>query len=209
MSAAIPRLNPWFWPFEVLESMGLYLSSHSLKGELSMSQHNLDLVNSVVTMAAIAINLVAFTQALSRSLTRQLALAGIGGGWVGLAVILGASGRLAYAPNSPVPLVGILLATPLVAFGALMLTSEKVCTTLLAIPLQLLIGLNALRMLGVLFLLDFVAKSLKGPFPFFAGLGDIITGAIAIPLALRVADSKGTSLRSMRDGTPLERLTSL
>ena len=162
-----------------------------------MSQHNLDLVNSVVTMAAIAINLAALTQALSRSLGRQLVLVGIGGGWVGLAMLLGASGRLAYPPNSPVPLVGILLAAPLLAFSVLVLISEKVRATLLAIPLQLLIGLNALRMLGVLFFLDFVAKSLNGPFPFFAGLGDVITGALAIPLALRVANSKGTSLRSI------------
>jgi hypothetical protein len=93
--------------------------------------------------------------------------------------------------------VGILLATPLLGFGVLVLTSEKVRTTLLAIPLQLLIGLNALRMLGVLFLLDFVAKSLNGPFPFFAGLGDVITGALAIPLALRFAHSKGPSPRSI------------
>lgn len=158
-----------------------------------MSQQNLDLVSSVVTIAAIAINLVALAQALSRSLTRQLAMAAIGGGWVGLAMILGASGRLAYAPNSPVPLVGILFATPLLALAVLALVGEKVRATLLGIPLQLLIGLNALRLLGVLFLLDFVAKSLNGPFPFFAGLGDMITGALAIPLALRIARSQGPS----------------
>ncbi len=162
-----------------------------------MSQTTLDLLNSIVTMAAIAINLVALTQALSGSLTRRLAIAAIGGGWIGLAVILGASGRLAYAPNLPVPLVGILLVMPLLAFGVLALTSEKVRATLLGIPLELLIGLNAMRMLGVLFLLDFVAKSLNGPFPFFAGLGDMITGAVAIPLALRVAHSRGPSLRSI------------
>lgn len=44
-----------------------------------MSQPILDLVNSIVTMAAIAINLVALTQALSGSLTRRLAIAAMGG----------------------------------------------------------------------------------------------------------------------------------
>ncbi len=162
-----------------------------------MSQSTLDLVNSVVTMAAIAIDLVAFTQALSRSLLDRLVIATIGGGWVGLAVILGATGRLAYAPNSPVPLVGVMFATLLLAFGVPALTSRKVRASLLAIPLQLLIGLNVMRMLGVLFLLDFLAKSLNGPFPFIAGLGDITTGALAIPLALQVARSKATSLRAI------------
>jgi hypothetical protein len=162
-----------------------------------MSYSTLDLVNSIFTMASIAIDLVALTLALSGSLTRRLTIAALGGGWVGLALILGASGRLAYAPNSPVPLVGILFATPLLAFGVLALASQKVRATLLGIPLELLVGLNALRMIGVLFLLDFVARSLNGPFPFFAGLGDMITGALAIPLALKVAHSKGPSLRTI------------
>jgi hypothetical protein len=162
-----------------------------------MSYSTLDLANSILTMAVIAIDLAAVTQALSGSLTRRLAIAAVGGGWVGLAVILGASGRLAYAPNLTVPLVGILLAVPLLTFGVLALTSVKVRATLLAFPLQLLIGLNALRVVGVLFLLDFVAKSLNGPFPFFAGLGDMITGALAIPLALKVVHSRKPSLRAI------------
>ena len=76
---------------------------------------------------------------------------------------------------------------PLLTAGVLALTSEKVGASLLGIPPQLLVSLNAMRILGVLFLLDFIAGSLNGPFPFFAGLGDMITGALAIPLALSIA----------------------
>jgi hypothetical protein len=79
----------------------------------------------------------------------------------------------------------------------LALTSEKVRASLLGIPPQLLVGLNAMRILGVLFLLDFMAGSLSGPFPFFAGLGDMITGALAIPLALSIARSKEPSVRTI------------
>ena len=61
---------------------------------------------------------------------------------------------------------------------------------LIAIPMPLLIGLNALRVLGVLFLLLAVTGRLSGPFPYSAGLGDIITGVFAIPLALSVARSQ-------------------
>jgi hypothetical protein len=58
----------------------------------------------------------------------------------------------------------------------------------------MLIGLNILRMLGVLFLFLAAAGRLSGPFPFSAGWGDIITGAFAIPLALAVARSESPPL---------------
>lgn len=161
-----------------------------------MSQLNtvLDLTGSITTMAVVAVDLAAFTQALTSSFTRRLVIAAFAGGWVGLAVFLGASGQLAFSA-SPVPLIGILFGVFLLTVGVLAVTSEKVRAALLGSPPQLLIGLNAMRILGVLFLLDFVAGSLNGPFPFFAGLGDIITGALAIPLALSIARSRKVSAR--------------
>ena len=39
----------------------------------------------------------------------------------------------------------------------------------------------------MIFLLLAAAGRLAGPFPYFAGLGDMLTGAIAIPLALGIA----------------------
>jgi len=164
---------------------------------VSHSMISLDLAGSIVTMAVIAVDLVAVTQALSGSFVRRLVIAAVGGGWVGLAVFLGASGRLAFWPNFSAPMIGVLFAVPLLTAGVLALTSEKARDTLLGIPPQLLIGLNAMRILGVLFLLDFIAGSLGGPFPFFAGLGDMITGALAIPLALRIVRSKEPSVRTI------------
>ena len=150
----------------------------------------LDLIGAIAGMTAVAINLVAFTGVLPGSLARRLILAAIGGAWVGLASGLGAAGKLAFSPQQPVPLVGVLFAVPLLTVGALALRYAKVRSTLLAIPMPLLISLNALRVLGVLFLLLAAAGRLSGPFPYSAGWGDIITGAFAIPLALRVARSQ-------------------
>ena len=165
---------------------------------MSHSVTPLDLAGSIVTMAVIAVDLVAVTQALSGSFARRLVIAAVGGGWVGLAVFLGASGRLAFSPNLPAPLIGVMFAVPLLTAAVLALTkSEKVRASLLGIPPQLLVGLNAMRILGVLFLMDFIAGSLSGPFPFFAGLGDMITGALAIPLALSIARSKEPSVRAI------------
>ncbi|HEY1891472.1 MAG TPA: hypothetical protein VGG63_13750 [Steroidobacteraceae bacterium] len=153
----------------------------------------LNLIEAITAIATIGINLVAITHALSGSLTRRLTLAAIAGGWAGLAIGLGYAGRFAFSPNIPFPLIGVFFAAPLLTVGVLALTRDRVRAALLGIPQHLLIGLNSLRILGVLFLFEYVRGALSGPFPFFAGIGDIITGVVAIPLALQVARSQNVS----------------
>src|SRR5882724_849089 len=143
----------------------------------------LDLVGAIVGMMAIGINLVALTSVLPGPLTQRLRLAAIAGAWVGLATGLGAAGRLVFSPDHPVPLVGVLFAVPLLTVAALAFKYPRMRSTLMAIPMPLLIGLNALRVLGVLFLLLAATGRLSGPFPYSAGWGDIITGVMAIPVA--------------------------
>jgi hypothetical protein len=150
----------------------------------------LDLIGAIAGMAIIAVNLVAIVTVFSGSWTRRLSLAAIAGAWVGLASGLGAAGKLAFSVDQPVPLVGVLFALPLLTVGALALRYPRVRSALLAIPIPLLIALNSLRLIGALFLFLAVAGRLSGPFPYSAGLGDIITGALAIPLALKVASSQ-------------------
>jgi hypothetical protein len=158
----------------------------------------LDLIGAIVGMSAVGVNLVAFTHALSGTLARRLSLGAIAGAWVGLASGLGAAGKLAFSPGNPVPLIGVLCVLPLLTVGALAASSQRVRNALLAVPMSLLIGLNSLRVLGVLFLLLAVSGRLSGPFPYFAGLGDIITGAFALPLALRLARSRPPSAGTLR-----------
>jgi len=149
----------------------------------------LDLIGAIVAMTAVAINPVAFTQAMPGTLTPRLGLAAITGAWVGLAGGLGAGNKLAFSPGHPLPLIGVLFAAPLLVAGVLAFSSPKVRAALLGIPMPLLIGVNSLRVLGALFLLLAADGRLSGPFPYFAGLGDIITGALALPLALSIARS--------------------
>jgi len=149
----------------------------------------LNLIGATVGMMAVAIDLVAFVSALLSSLSGRIMLAGIAGAWVGLATGLGAAGQVVFSPDQPVPLVGVFFAAPLVIVCSLTFASPRIRSALVAVPMQLLIGLNALRMLGVLFLFLAAAGRLSGPFPYSAGWGDIITGAFAIPLALAVARS--------------------
>src|SRR5438445_13672200 len=112
----------------------------------------LDLVGSAVGMMAVAINLVAITNILPGSPARRLSLAAIAGAWVGLATGLGAAGEFVFSPNHPVPLVGVLFAAPLRIVGALALEYRRVRSTLLALPMPLVMGLSAASGLGVLFL---------------------------------------------------------
>lgn len=147
----------------------------------------LDIIGTISGMTAIAISLVAMASVLPLSFRQKLALGGAAGVWVGLASGLAAAGDLTFSSQRPVPLIGVFFMLPLLAAFLAWRFFPKVRAALLAIPTQLLIGLNTARVLGALFLFLAAAGRLSGPFPYFAGLGDVITGAEALPLALLVA----------------------
>ena len=157
----------------------------------------LNMLGHITGMAAIFVDVVAIVSVVPMTLGQRLVAAGVAGAWVGLATALGAAGALAYSPDQPVPVVGLLFAAPLLAATALMARVAGFRAALLAIPTELLIGLNALRLLGVLFLALAAVGRLSGPFPYSAGIGDIVTGLIAIPLALRVARGEPASDRGV------------
>ena len=154
----------------------------------------LDMLGHISEMTAIFVNVVAIVVVVPMTLRQRLVAAGAAGVWVGLAAALSAAGALAYSPEQPVPVVGLLFAAPLLAAAALGLGSKTFRGALMAIPTELLIGLNAMRLLGVLFLALAAVGRLSGPFPYSAGIGDIITGLAAIPLALRVARGEPVSI---------------
>lgn len=77
------------------------------------------------------------------------------------------------------PLVGAMAAAPLVIVAIATAVSARVRTTLLDLPISLLIGLNFLRIFGAFFLFLAAAGRLGGPFPYSAGWGDVITGVLA------------------------------
>jgi hypothetical protein len=126
----------------------------------------LDIIGAVSGMMAIAINLVAMASVLPLSLRQRLVLAGGTGAWVGLASGLAAAGALAFSPGQPVPLVGVMAAAPIIAAAVCWVLIPGFRNALLAIPTSLLIGLNALRVIGVLFLMLAAVDRLSGPFPY-------------------------------------------
>jgi hypothetical protein len=69
------------------------------------------------------------------------------------------------------------------AQAGLVLLFPAARAALLAIPMPLLIGLNLIRVGGVLFVTLAAAGRLAGLFPHVAGLGDFVTGGLATPVA--------------------------
>ena len=142
----------------------------------------LELIGTVATTAAIAVCLVAITATPPARLSQRLAVAAVAGAWVGFAAAVAAAGGLANPAAIP-----ILFATPIATVVALASFSSAVRAVLLAMPMPLVVGLNAIRILGIFFLVLAAAGRLGGPFPQSAGWGDIITGVFAIPLAWAAA----------------------
>ncbi len=146
----------------------------------------LELINAIVLGASLAIIVtVLTTQADVSWNARRWAIAGIFV-WTALIVAGAATGH--FTPGTP----GIVIQPPAifaVAAAALSIAwvfSPQFRGAMLSIPLQSLVGLNVLRVLGVFFVLRYFTHELAAPFGPVAGLGDTITGLLAIPLALSI-----------------------
>ncbi len=150
------------------------------------------MLNFIETIATATTGAVLLAVICSMPQTRawRLASAGIFGAWVGLAIATAAAGGLA-APAA----VGILFALPLVTVSVLVAASAPVRSAMLAIPIPVIIGANAFRILGAGFLVLASLGRLSGPFPFSAGWGDIIVGALAIPVAILATRVRSSDLR--------------
>jgi hypothetical protein len=147
----------------------------------------LELINAIVLGASLAIVVtVLTTQADISWNARRWAIAGILV-WTALIVAGAATGH--FTPGTP----GVVVQPPAIfavaAVGLLIswVLSPQLRRAMLSIPLQALVGLNVLRLLGVFFVLKYFAHELAAPFGPVAGLGDIITGLVAIPLAISIA----------------------
>ena len=114
----------------------------------------------------------------------RLILAGAAGIWVGLASAAAAGGWLTI--SEPFPMIGAFVFGPLAAVLVLC-ALPRMRKALLSLPVPLLVILNVGRVFAVLFFGLEAANRLAGPFPFYAGWGDIITGIVAVPLAFVAA----------------------
>lgn len=147
----------------------------------------LDLLGGLLLTAAILVNAYALLDALKVRRMTALCLAACFGLWLGLQMSLYQAGVFQDGFAGLFPLIGLMVAAPIAATVLAAWWSADVRRALLAVPMRVLIGLNVLRVFGFFFVLLAAGGRLAGPFPQFAGWGDVLVGVLALPLALRAA----------------------
>jgi hypothetical protein len=145
----------------------------------------LDFIGTVTTAALMVLVVNTLITFVDVPRVAKVTLAGMFGVWIGVAAAAAAAGWVAIA--RPVPLVGLFVAVPLLA-AALATAWPQARRAMLSLPMPVMVAVNVVRVLGVLFLLLAAEGRLSGPFPYSAGWGDIITGAVAVPVLLLLKD---------------------
>ena len=115
----------------------------------------------------------------------RLGVVAVLAGWFVLVLALGSTGMLDN--QTAPPRIAFAVAVPLALLCAAFFRFESIRTALFAIPLPALIAANAMRVLGVDFLLLYAAHRLPAPFAPSAGWGDVFVGAMALPVAWALA----------------------
>lgn len=145
----------------------------------------LDFAGTLVITAVMVTVINAAVGVIALPRLQKLVVVAAIGLWVGFAAGAAGMGWLRIA--DPVPVIGLVFAAPLLAATVAVLSSPPLRNAVMAMPIGLLIGLHATRVLGIFFLLLEEQGRLSGPFPVYAGWGDIIAGILAIPVALVLA----------------------
>jgi hypothetical protein len=145
----------------------------------------LDFIGLIITAALMVLVVNTLITFMDVSRAAKVALAAVIGVWIGLAAAAAEAGWLTI--SSPVPVVGLFVAAPLLA-AALATAWPQARQAMLSIPMPVMVALNVVRVFAVLFLLLAAEGRLTGPFPYSAAWGDIITGVVAVPVLFLLKD---------------------
>jgi hypothetical protein len=157
----------------------------------------LDLIGALTVSAIVVIDLIVVIGFAATSRPAKIVAFALASAWVAVLVTLAATGR--FAPGAIGPAPGPPLAFVVTAIAALVAWngSARFRNALLSVPLEGLVGINALRIAGVFFLILLAQHRLPAPFAPSAGLGDIATGLAAIWLGAQLAAGRAVSSRRL------------
>ncbi len=117
--------------------------------------------------------------------------------WLALAWSLALEGAFRPLPGSGrVPRLPIAIFLPLIIGLPVLLRSRAIAAVLDATPAHWLVALQVYRILGGIFLVDWAQGSVAGIFAWPAGIGDMLTGALALPTALALASGSAGGRRA-------------
>jgi hypothetical protein len=104
--------------------------------------------------------------------------------WLIAVWTLAVQGVFVQTPGSLVPRLPIAIFAPVVLLIIPLLRSRVVGAVLDAMPASWLIGLQVYRVLGGIFLVGWLLGNIPGTFALPAGIGDVIVGLLALPVAV-------------------------
>jgi hypothetical protein len=143
----------------------------------------LDLIGAIALTVGAAITIATLTFAVAAAPWTRLEVAAGLSAWFGLVAVLGATYALHYERGYGTLVLGTAVFLPVIGLALAFLTLPRLREVLDRIPLPALIGVNVLRVLGVVFVLLYAAGRLPAPFAPAAGWGDIFVGLTALPVA--------------------------
>jgi hypothetical protein len=146
-----------------------------------------DMISAIELTLSAGIVLTTLALGLAETSRARTAFILAGGAWFLLVVVLGATAALSAQGGLGVAGLGVAVLLPIVTLSAAAGLVPAFRRALDRVPLALLIGVNAVRVLGVSFVLLYAADRLPAPFAPVAGWGDVAIGLAALPLAWSVA----------------------
>ena len=113
-----------------------------------------------------------------------------------LAVIWSVAVNGVFRPgNNTPPLVPLAIFLPVIVGAPILLRSKRIGEVLDAMPASWLVGLQVYRVLGGIFLVGWARGVIPGIFALPAGIGDVTTGLLALPVAYLLVSWNGDGVR--------------
>jgi hypothetical protein len=107
--------------------------------------------------------------------------------WYIAADLAGRAGVFTPLADRAIGGLPLAVAVPLAIGLAYVVRSRRLAAVLDAIPLSWLVGFQVYRVVGLVFLVQWARGLAPAAFAFPAGLGDFLTGLLALPVALALA----------------------
>ena len=114
--------------------------------------------------------------------------------WLAIIWSVAINGVFRPGSNTP-PLVPLAIFLPVIVGVPILLRSKRIGEVLDAMPASWLIGLQVYRVLGGIFLVGWARGVIPGLFAMPAGIGDVTTGLLALPVAYSLASRNGSVMR--------------
>jgi hypothetical protein len=151
-----------------------------------MLMPSLDLYGAIALTAAAAVFIFALAAVEPDPPAGRVRIAAVLGAWFALIAIAAALHVFENGSGFGTPALGDAVVVPVVALAYAGLRSPAVHATVLRLPVPLLIGVHAFRVLGIFFVLLYAQNRLPAPFAPAAGWGDVAAGLAALPVAFGV-----------------------